>query len=187
MPAHAPKPRLVRLVPCVASAVLAAPVSGCVSEAVYRDALREAQLARIEATQRDQQNRFQQAQLAWLAEQLEKRSGHGADARATADLARAARDLSGWVQAVTTTPCSGEPSPATDDWPASRPSPRPGGAGTQKPPPLDKADPWSLPRAALGPQGPKGRRDALAAHPLDDEDPWASLRKPLDGDDPWRQ
>jgi hypothetical protein len=171
-----------RVLAWAAAVIAGAAATGCVSEATYQDALREAQSARIEAAQREQQSRFQQAQLAWLAEQIEKRSGAGADARATAELARAARDLSGWVQA-----CKGSPEPngSGGDGASGTAAPRPGGGAVERHRPLDKGDPWGMPRQALAPPGAARRKDALAAKPLDDDDPWAARRPALDGDDPW--
>ena len=184
-----------------------AALTGCVSEAAYQEALRDARQARMEAAERAQRARLQQSQIDWLAARLQEREA-AADPRAAAELARALRELSAWsgsfadrLQHASATgaqripPAPGGHAPDAPD--AEKGSPRSPGAGDSRPVrPLDAADPWTAPRRPSPAASPRRGRGgapgglALAAQPLDEDDPWSSLgagRPPLDSDDPWRR
>ncbi len=165
--------------------VAGAALTGCVSEAAYQEALRDAWQARMEAAERDQRSRFMQSQIDWLAARLQEREARpggpagAGDPQSAAELARALRELSTWSASF-----------------ADRLQHAPAR-------PLDAADPWStpprppsrdvrqsVPRTVQRPGAPLGGGLALAAQPLDDDDPWSSSgtkMPPLDSDDPWRR
>lgn len=188
-----------------------AALTGCVSEAAYQEALRDARQARMEAAERDQRARLQQSQIDWLAARLQERDA-AADPRAAAELARALRELSAWsasfadrLQRASAAGPPRSPAPATGDRlpetpgasVAERGSPfSPGTGDGRAVRPLDAVDPWTAPRRPSPAASPRRGRGgapgglALAAQPLDEDDPWSSLgakRPPLDSDDPWRR
>jgi hypothetical protein len=168
---------LARMRTVATMVVAGAALTGCVSEAAYQEALRDARQARMEAAERDQRSRIMQSQIDWLAARLQEREARmggpaaASDPQSAAELARALRELSAWSASF-----------------ADRLQHAPAR-------PLDAADPWSLPpRPPAGPSRRPGAAApgglALAAQPLDDDDPWGSpgtKRPPLDSDDPWRQ
>lgn len=168
--ADAPKCGILARMRTLATMVVAgAALTGCVSEAAYQEALRDARQARMEAAERDQRGRFMQSQIDWLAARLQEREvrpgrpAAAGDPQSAAELARALRELSAWSASF-----------------ADRLQPAPAR-------PLDAADPWSAPPRPGG-AAPGGL--ALAAQPLDDDDPWSSpgaKKPPLDSDDPWRR